>query len=316
MKLDDSSENIVDFYELLNKAKEEARSIRNKQNINSYLQTVKELQQVFVLNSIWSTKWGTFAGHIEGRGVLSILDALAEFYYLQNPTVFLEQNFLEKLNSEFENLLAEILESSVSKELKRFLIERVEDILRAIRKYHIDGTEGLEKATKSLVSDLVMTENSLQDKDKNNPVYKHVKAWLLSLLIYIAPSPYDIVGAVPDIQDFWIPKFEELTAGCEKVEQIVCETPTIQEAFEKASSTFDREAQKSLRGARELKSLPASKEDPETSTNDVLLSEELESDRRWDQAFERSPDVLANLAAEAMADYRAGRTQELDPETL
>lgn len=261
MKLSEHPQNIIDFYELLSKAKEEAKSIKNISNINRYLQTIEELYQIFVLNHLWVTAWSTFAAHIEGKGVLNTLDALAEFFNSENPEIFLEQDFLEKLNDEFRNLLDGILKSSLSKELKRFLIERIEDILKAIRRYHIDGTEGLEKATKALVSDLVMTEHSLQDKDKDNPVYKNAKAWVLSLLIYIAPSPYDIIGAVPDIYDFWVPKFEELAAGREKVEQIICETPTIQEAFEKASNTFDRQPQKSITGGRELKALPASTND-------------------------------------------------------
>jgi hypothetical protein len=268
MKLSEHPQNIIDFYELLSKAKEEAKSIKNKQNINRYLQTIEELYQVFVLNHLWVTAWSTFAAHIEGKGVLNTLDALAEFFNSENPEIFLEQDFLEKLNGEFRNLLDGILESNLSKELKRFLIERIEDILKAIRRYHIDGTEGLEKATKALVSNLVMTEHSLQDNDKDNPLYKHVKAWVLSLLIYIAPSPYDIIGAVPDIHDFWVPKFEELAAGREKVEQIICETPTIQEAFEKASKIFDRQPQKSITGGRELKALPASKEVLLAATND------------------------------------------------
>ena len=33
-------------------------------------------------------------------------------------------------------------------------------------------------------------------------------------------------------------------------------------------------------------------------------------------AFAGSQDALGLLAAEAMAEYRAGKTQELDPETL
>ena len=48
----------------------------------------------------------------------------------------------------------------------------------------------------------------------------------------------------------------------------------------------------------------------------TLILEELEDDQRWDESFARSPDVLAKLAAEAMAEYRAGKTQELDPDTL
>lgn len=48
----------------------------------------------------------------------------------------------------------------------------------------------------------------------------------------------------------------------------------------------------------------------------TLILEELEEEQRWDDSFARSPDLLAKLAAEAMAEYRAGKTQELDPQTL
>jgi hypothetical protein len=62
----------------------------------------------------------------------------------------------------------------------------------------------------------------------------------------------------------------------------------------------------------QLKTLPADKQDAIAT----LIIEELEEEQRWDESFARSPDLLANLAAEAMAEYRAGKTQELDPETL
>lgn len=61
-----------------------------------------------------------------------------------------------------------------------------------------------------------------------------------------------------------------------------------------------------------LKTLPTDKQDAIAT----LILEELEEEQRWDDSFARSPDLLAQLAAEAMAEYRAGKTQELDPETL
>jgi hypothetical protein len=62
----------------------------------------------------------------------------------------------------------------------------------------------------------------------------------------------------------------------------------------------------------QLKTLPTDKQDAIAT----LILEELEEEQRWDESFARSPDLLAKLAAEAMAEYRAGKTQELDPETL
>ena len=61
-----------------------------------------------------------------------------------------------------------------------------------------------------------------------------------------------------------------------------------------------------------LQALPESEQDAIAS----LILEEIEDDRRWDEAFSRSPDILGKLAAIAMAEYRAGKTQKLDPETL
>ncbi|MDZ7288575.1 MAG: hypothetical protein ONB44_02275 [candidate division KSB1 bacterium] len=43
---------------------------------------------------------------------------------------------------------------------------------------------------------------------------------------------------------------------------------------------------------------------------------ELLSELRWRKAFANSEDLLAQLADEALAEHRAGRTLELDPETL
>jgi hypothetical protein len=61
-----------------------------------------------------------------------------------------------------------------------------------------------------------------------------------------------------------------------------------------------------------LKTLPANEQDAIAA----MILEELEDEIRWDETFKRSKDALASLAALAMAEYRAGKTQELDPETL
>ncbi len=39
---------------------------------------------------------------------------------------------------------------------------------------------------------------------------------------------------------------------------------------------------------------------------------EVESEKRWDELFERSADRLAKLAKDALAEDRAGRTRPLD----
>ena len=41
-----------------------------------------------------------------------------------------------------------------------------------------------------------------------------------------------------------------------------------------------------------------------------MILEQLEDDPRCDRAFARSLDAIAKLAASAMAEYSAGKTQE------
>jgi hypothetical protein len=57
---------------------------------------------------------------------------------------------------------------------------------------------------------------------------------------------------------------------------------------------------------------------PETEQDAIaaFILEDLEDEARWDRAFSQSQDMLVKLAAEALAEDQAGKTQELDPETL
>ena len=43
---------------------------------------------------------------------------------------------------------------------------------------------------------------------------------------------------------------------------------------------------------------------------------ELESEKKWDELFARSQDLLSRMAAEAKRDYLEGRTEPLDPKKL
>ena len=50
---------------------------------------------------------------------------------------------------------------------------------------------------------------------------------------------------------------------------------------------------------------------PEQDALAAILLEELVSDQRWSKSFEKSQDVLARLAEEALADQAAGKTKPL-----
>jgi hypothetical protein len=57
---------------------------------------------------------------------------------------------------------------------------------------------------------------------------------------------------------------------------------------------------------------------PETEQDAVgaWILAELESERKWDHLFARSPDLLVEMASEAIREDDAGLTEPLDPEKL
>jgi hypothetical protein len=62
----------------------------------------------------------------------------------------------------------------------------------------------------------------------------------------------------------------------------------------------------------ELTKLPENEQDAIAA----WLMEELGSEKRWNDTFEQSADLLSQLADEALADLHEGRTEPLDPDRL
>jgi len=58
---------------------------------------------------------------------------------------------------------------------------------------------------------------------------------------------------------------------------------------------------------KEVEKLPVSEQDAMAA----IVLEELTSEQRWAESFDKSQDKLAKLAEEALAEYKAGRTKPL-----
>ena len=63
---------------------------------------------------------------------------------------------------------------------------------------------------------------------------------------------------------------------------------------------------------RAAASLPDAKQDELAG----IIKAEIEAEEEWDRLLAQSQDVLARLADEALEEYRSGKTEPLDPETL
>ncbi|HLX60684.1 MAG TPA: hypothetical protein VKX17_05325 [Planctomycetota bacterium] len=63
---------------------------------------------------------------------------------------------------------------------------------------------------------------------------------------------------------------------------------------------------------KKVKSLPDTEQDGIAS----LILDELEDERRWDEAFAKSQDKLARLSAQVDEDLKAGRVRDLGIDQL
>ena len=59
-----------------------------------------------------------------------------------------------------------------------------------------------------------------------------------------------------------------------------------------------------------IKALPPKEQDAVAS----LILEEIESEKQWDELFANSQGQLAQLAGQAITEFKAGKTRPLDPE--
>lgn len=258
MGLDDSSLSLVSFFGLLDKAREEAQSLKNFERKARYIRRLNNLYGLLLKYDLDEVMWGTVAAEVDGTGILDSLDSLANYFHRQNPAVFLESDFLETLSDEIRSVLLLVQESELSRTLKVLLIQQLEGILQAIRRYEIEGTKGLKISVKSIIADLVVIEHELEERDKQSPIYKKVVGWAGALLLYLAPPPnvWDLIGAVPDVNEFWVPKIEELLAEQQRVESAFDNTSTVQDVLARAAAIMKDQPQRFLEGSAEQKALP------------------------------------------------------------
>jgi hypothetical protein len=251
MDLSIDPNNIVNFYELLNKARQEAGKIKDVPKISRYINPLEDLSKLFVVHHLWNINWATFANPIESGNVLSVLNSLADYYHNQNPVKFLEEEYLVELSSNFQSFLNEILDSDLSKELKIFLIKRIEDILIAIRRYRIDGAEGIEIAAKLLLSDLFIAGPTLNEKDKKNPIYNRVIAFVLKVSL-VCSNP--LIGNIPAIEQYWGPKIIETPK----------EIPIIQKTIDTFTNAFNEQTPEIV-DVIDQNALESGEEEPKTA---------------------------------------------------
>lgn len=275
MDLGNESGKLTDFYKLLDQAEEATARVISLSESSSSYKVFKQLKEKFILSHLHSTKWGIFLDYINGANILAFLESTSDLVHTKEPAVLLNEDFLSELRNELEVLFGKILDSELSADVKKCLMKHINNLLIAIRKYNIDGTQGLEQADKLFVSELTLNEPHLSDKDKKNPIYRGFQVLGIGLLVnFLSFSAADVISAIPAIEGYWVPKYNALTSKVDKLEENSKDLKTTQEIYLKALEISEDEPQKRIEGI-EQKALPPSKENieevEESSENDDAL---------------------------------------------
>jgi hypothetical protein len=258
MKLELQPRNLLIFFEVLANAREEILRLE-KDDSSLYLPIIEKLQSIFTENYLWNggLPWANCLSFINSQQFLPLLRLLADKLHYQNPDVILKQNFIYDTKSYLETLILEVDRSELSNKLKKYIKQKVRDILRAIERYDITGSDAIRKATDSFVSEFSLIENSFSDKDKKNPTLKNVKSTIASLFFaFITPTIFDLVGVVPEIHQYWMPQIQR------QINDYSGEF-TLQELINNMVDNFKKESPNLLSG-RDQKALPPYREDSET----------------------------------------------------
>jgi transcription termination factor NusB len=263
MGLPISASNLVDFYGLLNDARVESEILGVISGKTTYVKALRSFSDYFISNNLWQHEWSATAQYIESTNLIALLGLMAGSTHSQRLARVLDENFLHTLKDQVEALSQQVKESDLSASLKNFILRRLAEILVEICRVGSCG-ESLERIANSLVGELVVVERKFSNDDKKKFIYKKFQ-WLLATLgSFLTVNAADFIGAVPAIQEYWLPQYEECISEAIDPESEV--TP-IQEVCEKAIKLFSSHPQKAITG-KELKSLPPHVEKQESSPMD------------------------------------------------
>jgi hypothetical protein len=79
-----------------------------------------------------------------------------------------------------EELLKEVAASELSKDLKTFLIVRLEEVCTAIRHYSIGGSERLRTVVEANIGGMILRSAGISPKDREKPILKTLFSWFLT----------------------------------------------------------------------------------------------------------------------------------------
>lgn len=193
---------IIYFFNLLHRASEDIKKLKEIEDIEDYIDVIIDLQDYFIIHNIWGSSWKVFKKKINDENILLVLKSLAQDFSDTYPEVSLDDNDLQSIQSEFIELLNKVQESDLSKEIKVFLMDRLEEVLLALEEYKYFGSREIELIIKSTLWSIYREQNSISKEDKNKPIWRQVLSALFGLESLLSLGIMAGTYAVPKFQSY------------------------------------------------------------------------------------------------------------------
>jgi hypothetical protein len=249
------------FYRLIDEAIEEAKQVKDIGDRDR--RKLDTLPDFFLDEKILKMEWNLFKSHLEDNDIWRFIRLFAILYEKEFPVFpFLEKDLLEKIKNSFQKNLDEVIASNLSKDLQDFLVDKLENLLKAIRRYQIDGSEGLKKVAQNIISDLTLIGSSIKSEDRENPILQKFvsRVSIFSRILGIS-SVASIIGFTADI-DSILAKYTRYLEHPEAIVVIEGEL-SVSESIKESVMQFEEYGQPIIEGKEEPKALPPGSDNSE-----------------------------------------------------
>ena len=142
--------------------------IKLQQDINHdiYLKWVPKVQAGFSVINL-NGGFSAFTNPID-EAALDGLDFCSDLLSRRIPEKVLDKDKLQNIYKDTEELVKEIIASGTEKDLKTFMVNKLNEIIKAIQEYQINGSSPIEKAIESTFGALATKEGLYEGTKKTS----------------------------------------------------------------------------------------------------------------------------------------------------
>lgn len=198
MGLSHKPSNMTLFCEILSRTEKDIRRLENVDYLEEDIEAIIALQAFFFTKYTWTTPWTPFAEYINTRGIIRSLKSWAKDFSEQMSEVFIEEGFLNELQSSLEEQLDGVSSSCLTERTKDLLTRKIKEILVAIEDCRLYGTQYLKVTTHSILWEGQNAVEDVPSKDKRHPAWKKFYATIVALDVAL--------GMWANTESFLVPK--------------------------------------------------------------------------------------------------------------